>query len=115
MSSTLKRLAAMVAVGTMGLLSPAGASAATSPATGPTKLALPAFPAAGLPGLPAAGLPTLPEGGVGFLGPSVGAVSSVIGPTIITVGAGVSFVGTTNTTTAGSALVNAGTAGGVGP
>jgi hypothetical protein len=107
MSSTLKRLAAMVAVGTMGLLSPAGASAATSPATDPTKLALPAFPAAGLP--------TLPEGGVGFLGPSVGAVSSVIGPTIITVGAGVSFVGTTNTTTAGSALVNAGTAGGVGP
>jgi hypothetical protein len=116
MQSTLKRLAAVAALGTMGILAPAaGASAAVTPAA-PAKLALPGvgLPAAGL-GLPAAGLGLpaaglgLPAGGLGrglplsFVGPSVGQVAAVIGPTVITT-APSTFTNTNLQTAAGSNL-----------
>jgi hypothetical protein len=125
MQSTLKRLAAVAALGTMGILAPAaGASAAVTPAA-PAKFALPAagFPAAGLGlGFPATGF--VPGAGLGgdvafglgvgtgglpdgvplsFVGPSVGQVASVIGPTIITT-APSTFINTNNQVSAGSAL-----------
>jgi hypothetical protein len=125
MQSTLKRLAALAALGTMGVLAPAaGASAAVTPAA-PAKFALPgagfAAPGLGL-GLPAAGF--VPGAGLGgdvafglgvgtgglpsgvplsFVGPSVGQVASVIGPTIITT-APSTFINTNNQVSAGSNL-----------
>jgi hypothetical protein len=108
MNSTVKRLAAAAALGaTMGIVAPvASASAATLPAAGPG-FALPAnFPATGLgafdpsafaPGSDFAPVP------LNFVGPSVGQVAAVIGPTIITTGAGVSFINTNNQVSAGSA------------
>jgi hypothetical protein len=110
MNSNLKRLAAVAAVG-VGVLAPvASASAATMP-TLPTGLNFP-VPAYHLPALafPAAGLPAFnPGSGLSFVGPSVGGLSAVIGPTVITVGAGNIFTGTTITTTGGGAVVGAGT------
>ena len=111
MNSNLKRLAALAAVG-VGVLAPvASASAATS--TLPSGLNFP-VPAYHLPALafPATGLPAFnPGAGLDFVGPSVGGLSAVIGPTVITVGAGNIFTGTTITTTGGGAVVGAGTAG----
>jgi hypothetical protein len=93
MQSTLKRLAAVAAVGTIGILAPAaGASAAvtTDPATV-------AFPGADFPGfgflagtLVSAGGPGDVVFGLGvrpvplLLRPGVGHVTTVVGPTIIT-------------------------------
>jgi hypothetical protein len=130
MQSTLKRLAVVAALGTMGILAPAaGASAAVTPAA-PANFGLPGvglpaaglglpaaglgLPAAGL-GLPAAGLGLpaaglgLPAGGLGrglplsFVGPSVGQVAAVIGPTVITT-APSTFTNTNLQTAAGSNL-----------
>jgi hypothetical protein len=109
MNWTVKRLAAMAALGTaVGVVAPvASASAATPPAGLPSF----ALPAGGLPaaGLPAAGLPSVAPGAgfeavpLNFTGPRIGQVAAVIGPTIITTGAGVSFINTNNQVSAGSA------------
>jgi hypothetical protein len=128
MQSTRKRLAVVAALGTIGILAPAaGASAAVTPLT-PANFGLPGvgLPAAGL-GLPGAGLPAaglglpaaglglpaaglgLPAGGLGrgiplsFVGPSVGQVAAVIGPTVITT-APSTFTNTNLQTAAGSNL-----------
>jgi hypothetical protein len=53
-------------------------------------------------------MPAFGGGGLSFVGPSVGGISSVIGPTVITVGAGNIFTGTTITTTGGGAVVATG-------
>jgi hypothetical protein len=114
MKFTSKRLIAVAVVGAAGVLDPvASASAATVP-TLPTGLNFP-VPAYHLPALafPTTGLPAFTPGGGGlsFVGPSVGGLSAVIGPTVITVGAGNIFTNTTITTTAGGAIVGAGTGG----
>jgi hypothetical protein len=103
MRSNLKRLAAVTAVGAAGVLAPAaGASAATVP----TGFNFP-VPAYHLPALafPTTGLPAFSPGPLSFVGPSVGGLSAVIGPTVITVGAGNIFTNTTITTTGGGAVV----------
>jgi hypothetical protein len=111
MNSHLKRFAATAAVGAAGVLAPvASASAATTP-TLPAGLNFP-VPAYHLPAFsfPTTGLPALtPSAGLSFVGPSVGGLSAVIGPTVITVGAGNIFTNTTITTTGGGAIVGAGT------
>jgi hypothetical protein len=120
MQSTLKRLAAVAALGTMGILAPAaGASAAVTPAA-PAKFALPAtgFPATG-PGYLAGGF--VPEAGLGggvafglgvgtggalplaFAGPGVGQAATVVGPTVITTAPSL-FINTNNQVTAGAAV-----------
>jgi hypothetical protein len=96
MSSALKRVAAVAAVGTTAVLASAGgASAATMPVASP-KLAFPvpasSLPAFALPALPGGGLPGLAPGlapgltppPLSFVGPSVGQVAAVIGPTVLT-------------------------------
>ena len=111
MNSNLKRLAAIAAVGATGVLAPvASASAATTP-TLPAGLNFP-VPSYHLPALafPTTGLPAFnPGSGLSFVGPSVGGLAAVIGPTVITVGAGNVFTGTTITTTGGGAIVGTGT------
>jgi hypothetical protein len=128
MHSTLKRVAVLAALGAVGLAAPvSGASAAVTPIT-PAGLGLPAglpatgfgLPGAGLPGagLPAAGF-GLPTAGLGlgtgdlpaftppsFVGPSVGQVAAVIGPTIITT-APSTFINTNNQVSAGGAALGA--------
>ena len=100
MKSTVKRLAALAAVGAMGVLVPAAsASAATTPAASLAKYSY-AWPSYSLPTLPAYN-----PGALSFVGPSVGGLSVAIGPTVITVGAGNIFTNTTITTTGGSAVV----------
>ncbi|MCW3013627.1 MAG: hypothetical protein JWO02_719 [Solirubrobacterales bacterium] len=116
MHSTVRRFVALAAVGaTMGIAGPvANASAASMPVA--PKFAFPGLPGAGLPG---AGLPGLGLGafdpaafggaGVGgagfdFVGPSVGGLAAVIGPTIITTAPGVTFINTNNQVTAGGAV-----------
>jgi hypothetical protein len=95
--------AVAVAAGIMSIAVPVShASAATTPVNfpyfNPATFKLPQLPA-------------LPSGGAGlsFVGPSVGGISSVIGPTVITVGAGNIFTGTTITTSGGGAVVTTGT------
>jgi hypothetical protein len=108
MSSRLKRLAAIAAVGAGAILAPvASANAATLPTTGFTLPSLPNY-AVSLPQFSLSDLPAFTPGGLSFVGPSVGYISSVIGPTVITVGAGNIFTGTTITTTGGGAAVGAG-------
>jgi hypothetical protein len=130
MHSTLKRVAVLAALGAVGIAAPvSSASAAITPIT-PASLGLPAglpgtglgLPGAGLPGagLPAAGL-GLPATGLGlglgtgdlpaftppsFVGPSVGQVAAVIGPTIITT-APSTFINTNNQVSAGGAALGA--------
>jgi hypothetical protein len=90
---------AVAAVGTVGILAPAaGANAA---GTGVTPPASPAF---ALPAFPFTGLPAFTPAGLSFVGPSVGGLSAVIGPTVITVGAGNIFTNTTITTAGVSAV-----------
>jgi hypothetical protein len=102
----------VAAVTTAGILAPvAGASAATTPTAGyaglygwtPPKFTLPQF----TPG----SLPAFNPGSLSFVGPSVGGLAAVIGPTVITVGTGNIFTGTTITTTGGGAIVGTGPGG----
>jgi hypothetical protein len=112
MKPNLKRLAAVATVGATAALVPvASASAATTPSAW-AGLSYP-VPAYNLPALsfPTTGLPAFNPGALSFVGPSVGGLSAVIGPTVITVGAGNIFTNTTITTTAGGAIVGAGTGG----
>jgi hypothetical protein len=126
MQSTRKRLAAVAALGTIGILAPAaGASAAVTPAAPAKQFALPGagFPAAGFvppAGLGGLGFPAggfVPGAGLGggvafglgvgtaglpFAG-GLGQTASVIGPTIITT-APSSFINTNNQVSAGSNL-----------
>ena len=126
MQSTLKRLAAVAAMGTIGILAPAaGASAAVTPAAPAKQFALPGvgFPAAGFVppagfgglGFPAGGF--VPGAGLGggvafglgvgtaglpFTG-GFGQAASVIGPAVITTAPSL-FVNTNNQVSAGSSL-----------
>jgi hypothetical protein len=93
------------------------ANAATPPALAYPASAWHGLPTAGLPtaglptgglptgGLPTGGLPTagLPRAGLSFVGPAVGQVAAVIGPTIITT-APSTFINTNNQVSAGGAL-----------
>jgi hypothetical protein len=104
---TIKRAVTLAALGTTGILAPvAGASAAMTPAALPvaplTGVHFPTtgFPATGL-GFPTKGLPAFTPGS--FVGPSVGQVAAVIGPTIITT-APSTFINTNNQVSAGSAV-----------
>jgi hypothetical protein len=99
MKSNAKRLAAVAAVSAVGVLAPAASASAALPAfTLPTlpTLAAPHYPMTGFK-LPAAGLAAFtPPAGLpafnppaftppgGFVGPVVGQVAAVIGPTVIT-------------------------------
>ncbi|MEA2296290.1 MAG: hypothetical protein QOE86_3929 [Solirubrobacteraceae bacterium] len=101
MNSTVKRLAAVVAVGAMGILVPAtGASAAGA------RVATASRAVTG-PLLSVAGFPALTPGSISFVAPSVLGGPATIGPTVFTVGAGNVFVNTTITTTQGGAVVTA--------
>jgi hypothetical protein len=95
MTSTVRRLAALAAVGaTIGIAGPiADATAALPPVPVgglPATAGLPGLtPGAGLPALPGAGLPAFTPpaftpGSLAFAGPSIGQVAAVIGPTILT-------------------------------
>ena len=101
MTSKVKRLGALAALGTtIGIVAPA-ASADAAPAplpgaglalpgfagTGLPNFAgtgLPNFAGTGLPNFPATGLPAFNPSGLAFTGPSIGQVAAVIGPTVIT-------------------------------
>jgi hypothetical protein len=98
MQSTLKRLAAVAAVGTMGILAPA-AGASTAITTGPATVAEPGagFPPPGIGFLAGSlvsggdpGESVVFDLGVGtrpvaaWVRPGVGHVTTVVGPTIIT-------------------------------
>jgi hypothetical protein len=99
MNSTVRRLALLGALGTtLGVVAPVGiASAATTP------LAAPNFAAFPLPAFPAAGLPAFTPGPLAFVGPAVGQVAAVIGPTVLTT-APSNFQNTNIQTSAGSNL-----------
>jgi len=103
MISTLKRLAAVAAVGAVGALAPVASASAASPAGLPA-LTLSAH---ALPSVAGYTLPALPDFTPAGLG-VVPAAGSVVGPTVITNGAGNIFTGTTITTAAGGAVVAAG-------
>jgi hypothetical protein len=90
MTSTVRRLAALAAVGaTIGIVGPVSGAGAQ---------VVPLLPGAGLPGLaPGAGLPAPDPAGLpawtppaftpsdlAFAGPTIGQVAAVIGPTILT-------------------------------
>jgi hypothetical protein len=98
MNSTVRRLALLGALGTtLGVVAPVGiASAATTPLA-PSNLAFP------LPAFPAAGLPAFTPGPLAFVGPAVGQVAAVIGPTVLTT-APSNFQNTNIQTSAGSNL-----------
>jgi hypothetical protein len=106
-----KRIAAVAAVSAISVLAPAASAGAATLPTGFPSLAGFSLPAYNLPtfAFPAGGLPAFTPGAGSFVGPSVGGISSVIGPTVITVGAGNIFTGTTITTSGGGAVVGAGT------
>jgi hypothetical protein len=114
MSSTVKRLAALAAVGAaIGVVGPvANATAALplAPSGGlPAAPGLPGLPAgAGLPAFPGAGLPAFTPpaftpGSLAFAGPSIGQVAAVIGPTVLTT-APSNFANTNIQTSAGGNL-----------
>jgi hypothetical protein len=84
MHSTVRRLAALGALGTtVGVVAPLGSANAAPPPVVPPKLAfpLPAFPATGLPAFTP---PAFTPGSLAFAGPSIGQVAAVIGPTVLT-------------------------------
>src|ERR1700750_296170 len=95
-------IAALAAAGTLGLA--ASAHATTLPGF---NFPLPSYqlPTAAWP---TSGLPAFSPAGLTFVGPSIGSIASVIGPTVITVGAGNVFTGTTITTTGGGSVVAVG-------
>ena len=100
MNRTVKRLAAVAALGaTMGVVAPVASASAATPF---------ALPGAGLPGFsPGAGFDPVGLGGLGGYGGFDGAgygPAAVVGPVIITSGVGVSFINTNNQVTAGSAF-----------
>jgi hypothetical protein len=107
MSSRLKRLAALAAVGTAGVLAPVASAHAATPYAFP----VPSYTGISLPQFTMPALPAFTPGSLSFVGPSVGGLSAVIGPTVITVGAGNIFTGTTITTTGGGAVVGTGPGG----
>jgi hypothetical protein len=91
----------LATVTTVGIAAPvAGASAASTSLAAPTfafpvpqipsaglplpSAGLPAFPSAGLPAFTPPGLPAFTPAPLTFVGPSVGQVAAVIGPTVIT-------------------------------
>jgi len=83
MHSTVRRLAALGALGTtLGIVAPVGSANAAPMPVAPPKLALPfpAFPA----GFPSFTPPAFTPGSLAFAGPTVGQVAAVIGPTILT-------------------------------
>jgi hypothetical protein len=95
MSSTVRRIIALAAVGaTMAIAGPVGSASAAVPLAPlgalPAAPGLPGLaPGAGLPAFPTAGLPAFTPpaftpGSLAFAGPSIGQVAAVIGPTILT-------------------------------
>jgi hypothetical protein len=110
MNLTTARRAALVAVATTGIAASAtGASAATPPLPfAGLPFAAPTLPAGGFPSAP--GLAGFTPAPLSFIGPAVGQIAAVIGPTVITT-APSNFVNTNLQTTAGSAV----TGGQVGP
>jgi hypothetical protein len=102
MHTNARRFAVLAAVSAASALAPvASAGAATVPG-----YAAPSYRFA-LPQFPAAALPAFNPGSLSFVGPSVGGLSAVIGPTVITVGAGNIFTNTTITTSGGDSVVGA--------
>jgi hypothetical protein len=99
MDSTLKRLAALAALGTTGILAPVASASAASAPDSPAGLAFP------LPQGPLSGFqfPAFDPAGLSFVGPSVGGLAAVIGPTVITT-APSTFINTNIQTSAGSNL-----------
>jgi hypothetical protein len=112
-----RRVAIAVALTTAAIAVPAGsAHAAPFPTFKPTAFSPTAFsptafnpsgwgfPAAGWgSGLNAAGWAGTPSASLSFIGPSIGQVAAVIGPTIITT-APSTFINTNNQVSAGSAV-----------
>jgi hypothetical protein len=112
MNATVKRLSVLAALGAVGIVTPVtGASAAATPLPAATlALTIPKLPLTGQ--LPLAGLPAFTPPAftapaftpppMNFVGPSVGQVAAVIGPTVITT-APSTFNNTNIQTTAGGA------------
>jgi hypothetical protein len=107
-----RRVAIAAGLITAAIAVPAGsAHAATFPTFKPTAFSPTAFnpsgwgfPAAGWgSGLNAAGWAGTPSASLSFIGPSIGQVAAVIGPTIITT-APSTFINTNNQVSAGSAV-----------
>jgi hypothetical protein len=101
MNRTVKRVAAVAALGaTMGVVAPVASASAATP------FPVPGLPAGGFGGFdpstfaPSSDFAQFP---LGLGGEGVGA-ATVVGPVIITTGAGISFINTNNQVTAGSAL-----------
>jgi hypothetical protein len=107
MHSNLRRLAALAAVGAVGILAPVASASASTP-IGLARYTVPTYQLPRLPQYPTPTLSGFTPGALSFVGPSVGGISAVIGPTVITVGAGNIFTGTTITTTGGGAVVATG-------
>jgi hypothetical protein len=104
MNPTVKRLAALAALGTtIGIVAPVASAGAAGMPAAPKPLAFPGatgLPAFNLPAFDPAAFPKLTPGPLTFAGPSVGQVAAVIGPTIITT-APSTFINTNNQVSAG--------------
>ena len=90
MTSTLKRIGMVAALGATAALAPVTSASADPPAAPPGIAPIPGTPFVGVPG---------------FVGPSVGGITSVIGPTILIVGPGNVFDGVTLTVSGAPAVV----------
>jgi hypothetical protein len=97
------RRAALVAAATMGIAAPVASASAASPPLPFAGLpfAAPSFPAGGFPAAP--GLGDFTPAPLSFVGPAIGQIAAVIGPTVITT-APSTFTNTNLQTTAGSAV-----------
>jgi hypothetical protein len=105
-----RRVAVAAALAAAAIAVPAGsADAAPLPTLGPGVAPGLAFPA-GWNGMVATGWAGTPAAGLGFVGPLVGQVAAVIGPTIITT-APSTFINTNNQVSAGG-VANGGQAAG---